>query len=141
MCKIGDIIVVKEFKNEFGEKINKHSFVVINDNKDYVEGLNYDFVANMMCSFHNEKHKNKKLKFKENLFVKKNSIKGKYLNTKEGFIKADQLYYFDKGKIRYSIIGHLDNKVLKELLNLINELYNRHKIKRITTNLEECVKN
>ena len=27
MCKLGDIIVIKEFKNEFGETIPKHSFV------------------------------------------------------------------------------------------------------------------
>lgn len=33
MCKLGDIIVVKEFKNEYGETIPKHSFVVINDEK------------------------------------------------------------------------------------------------------------
>ena len=59
MCKLGDIIVVKEFKNELGEAIPKHSFVVINDEMDYVEGLKYDFVTNMMCSFHSDEHKTK----------------------------------------------------------------------------------
>ena len=140
MCKIGDIIVVKKFKNEFGEKINKHSFVVINDSENYVEGLNYDMVTNMICSFHNENHKKRKLKYKENLLIKKNSITGKYLNSKEGFIKADQLYYFNKNTIKYSIIGHLDKQFLKDLLYLIDKLYKKHKIKRIITNLHEYVK-
>ena len=31
MCKVGDIIVIKEFKNEIGEPVKKHSFVVISD--------------------------------------------------------------------------------------------------------------
>ena len=37
MCKLGDIIVINKFKNENGDTITKHSFVVINDEKNYVE--------------------------------------------------------------------------------------------------------
>ena len=48
MCKLGDIILVNKFKNEDGEIVSKHSFVVINDEKDSIGGLKYDFVANMM---------------------------------------------------------------------------------------------
>ena len=141
MCNLGDIIVVKEFKNECGVKVKRHSFVVINDNKDYVEGLNYDFVANMMCSFHSELHKTKKLKYEENLFVKSNSVIGKYINQKNGFIKADQFYYFDKKKIKYNVIARLDKKVLNKLIKLINKLELQNKIINITTNLEKNVKN
>jgi hypothetical protein len=141
MCKIGDIIVVKEFKNEFGERIKKHSFVVINDSENYVEGLNYDMVTNMICSFHNKEHKKRKLKYKENLLIKKNSITGKYLNSKEGFIKADQLYYFNKNTIKFNIIGKLNKNVLNELLILISKLDNNEKVKNITTNLNVKVKN
>ena len=53
----------------------------------------------MLCSFHNERHKRKKLKYKENLPVKEQRITGKRINNKKGYIKADQLYYFDKSKI------------------------------------------
>lgn len=141
MCNLGDIIVVKEFKNECGVKVKRHSFVVINDNKDYVEGLNYDFVANMMCSFHSELHKTKKLKYEENLFVKSNSVIGKYINQKNGFIKADQFYYFDKKKIKYNVIARLDKKVLNKLIKLINKLELQNKIINVTTNLEKNVKN
>ena len=135
MCKIGDIIVIKEFKNEYGEKVKKHSFIVINDNNDYVEGLNYDMVTNMMCSFHNDEHKKRKLKYQENIFISKHSVIGKYLNSKDGFIKADQLYYFNKKKIKYNVIGQLDKKIFNELLYLIDKMYKKHKIKRIITNL------
>ena len=59
MCKLGDIIVIKQFKNEVGEKVKKHSFVVVSDDKNTIEGLEYDFISNMLCSFHNEEHKRK----------------------------------------------------------------------------------
>ena len=57
MCKLGDIIVVKEYFGSDGKKVNQHSIVVINDEKDSIEGLCYDFVANVMLSFHDEEHK------------------------------------------------------------------------------------
>ena len=44
MCKLGDIIVVKEFKDKDGNTVPKHSFVVINDEKDYVVVI--DFIGN-----------------------------------------------------------------------------------------------
>ena len=137
MCKLGDIIVVKEFQDEEGIKVPKHSFVVINDEKDFIEGLKYDFVSNMMCSFHNEEHKNKKLRFEENLEIKEELIEGKNINSKEGYIKADQLYYFDKNNIDYTVIAHMDAELLDELLQLILILHDKGKLKSITTNLNE----
>ena len=119
MCKLGDIIVINKFKNEDGDTIKKHSFVVINDEKNYFEGLKYDFVCNMLCSFHNERHKNKKLSFEENLEIKETLILGKKINNKKGYIKADQLYYFDKTKIEYKVIAHMESELLDELVQLI----------------------
>lgn len=141
MCKLGDIIVVKEFKNECGKIVSKHSFVVIHDEQDYVEGLKYDFVSNMMCSFHNNNHKNKKLKYKENLPIKEKLIYGSKINSKEGFIKADQLYYFNKKKIEYIVLAHIDSSLLNELIALITELHNEGKLRIVTTNLKEEVHN
>ena len=46
MCKLGDIIVIKEFKDKNGIIIPKHSFVVINDEPEFIEGFAYDFIAN-----------------------------------------------------------------------------------------------
>ena len=139
MCKLGDIIVINEFKNEFGENVKKHSFVVINDENNNIEGLNYDFVSNMLCSFHNDEHKSKKLRFKENLEVTELAISNKSINNKSGYIKADQLYYFDKTKIKYYILGHLNPDLLDELLQLILVLNDEGKLKLVTTNLSEPI--
>lgn len=103
MCKIGDIIVIKEYLGDDGKNINKqHSFVVIDDNQDKVGGISYDFVANVMSSFKNEEHRNYKLSFKENLEITSDNIVSENINEKTGYIKADQLFYFDKNKINYS---------------------------------------
>lgn len=137
MCKLGDVIVVKEFRNEYGEIVPKHSFVVINDEPDYVEGFRYDFVSNMLCSFHSEEHKNKKLRFKQNLPLQEEKISGSSINNKEGFIKADQLYYFDKNKIEYKVLAHVDAELLDELVQLILELKEEGLLKPIYTNITE----
>ena len=141
MCKIGDIIVIKEFKNEIGEIIRKHSFVVINDQKNSLEGLNYDFISNMLCSFHNNKHKSKKLQFQENLEVTEKIISSKNSNNKSGYIKVDQLYYFDKTEIEYYVLGRISLDLLNELLQLIINLNKQGKLKYVTTNLKETIQN
>ena len=137
MCKLGDIIVVKEYFGSDGKKVNQHSFVVINDEKDMIEGLSYDFVANVMLSFHDKKHKEKKLKYKSNLPIKEEKITGKDLNDKGGYIRADELYYFNKEKIEYKVIAYMDHELLDELIQLILILHDENKLKIITKNLEE----
>lgn len=136
MCKVGDIIVINEFKNENDKVISKHSFVVISDEENYISGLKYDFVVNMLCSFHNKKHRNKKIKFKENLEIKETSICGKNINNKTGYIKVDQLYYFDKNLITYKVIACMDNGLLEELIILIIKLNKEGLLKNILTNLK-----
>jgi len=37
MCKIGDIIVIEKYIGEDGKMIYRHSFVVINDKKGYID--------------------------------------------------------------------------------------------------------
>lgn len=67
MCKIGDIIVVESYIGDDNEKVNKHSFIVVDDTIGHIGGLNYNLVTNVMSSFRNEKHRDKKLRYKENL--------------------------------------------------------------------------
>ena len=141
VCALGDIIIIKEFKNEYGKRVSKHSFVVINDDNNYIEGFRYDFVANMLCSFHNQKHKAKKLKYQSNLPIQEQKIKGEKINNKQGYIKADQLYYFNKNNIDYKILGHIDEKLLDDLIKLILQLKKKNLIKAITTNIQEKIPN
>lgn len=105
--------------------------------KDYVEGLKYDFVSNMMCSFHNDEHKNKKLRFEENFPIKEELILGEKINNKSGYIKADQLYYFDKKLIEYQVLAHMEDELLDELVQLILVLNEKGLLKNIATNLEK----
>ncbi len=69
MCKLGDIIVVNNYIGEDGMVIGKHSFIVVNDKPDFIEGLGYDLVTNVMSSFKNEEQKNRKLRFMENIEI------------------------------------------------------------------------
>lgn len=136
MCKIGDIIVVKKYIGDDGKIVDKqHSFVVIDDNHDKIQGIEYDLVANVMSSFRDEEHRAKKLKYKENVEITSNDIDNEKNNGKTGYIKADQLYYFDKNNIDYYIFAHVDDYLLDELIRIIIELRYENKIKMNTKNL------
>ena len=135
MCKLGDIIVVKEFKDNNGITVPKHSFVVINDEPDYIEGFEYDFISNIMCSFHDEKQKKHKLSIEGNLEIKPERIHGQNINSKGGYIRADELFYFSKKKIEYKVIAHMDAELLDELVQLIIKLHDKNKERNVITNL------
>lgn len=141
MCKIGDIIVVNEYHGDDGVKLSRHSFVVINDKPDFIEGLKYDFVANVMSSFKSEEHRNKKLKFIENLEIISNDIISENSkNSKRGFIKADQLIYFDKSNIDYYVLGRVSDELLGELMLLLVKLADKNKIINNINNIGEPIK-
>lgn len=135
MCRIGDIIVVKEFKDKNGIVVPRHSFVVINDEKGIIESYSYDFISNVMCSFHSENHKKRKLKIKSNLEITPNKINGRNVNNKSGYIRADDLFYFKKDKIDYKVIGRLSDDMLDKLIKLVISLNVEHKTKDLINNL------
>lgn len=137
MCKVGDIIVVNSYIGDDGRSVPKHSFVVIDDSEDEISGLKYDFVANVMSSFQNEEHKHRKLRYKENLGITSDDIQSNTKNGKDGYIKADQLYYFDKSKIDYYVFASISGDLLDDLIKLIIELSVEDKLKKNTRNLEE----
>lgn len=135
MCKIGDIIVVDKYIGDDGKEVKKHSFIVIDDTKGEIGGLQYDLVTNVMSSFKNEDHKKRKLSFKENLKIESDDIISPIKNDKSGYIKADQLIYFNKKKIKYYVFAHIDEELLDELIRLIIELKYENKLKANTQNL------
>lgn len=135
MCRVGDIIVVKEFKDRNGTVVPKHSFVVISDEAGIIESYSYDFISNVMCSFHSENHKKRKLKIKSNLEIVPNKIKGRNVNNKSGYIRADDLFYFKKDKIEYKVIGRLSDDMLDKLIKLIIKLNVENKTKDLINNL------
>lgn len=137
MCKVGDIIVVNKYISEDGKEMNQHSFVVVDDNPDKIKGLNYSFVSSVMSSFKNEEHKKKKLGYEENIGITSDDIESDEVNSREGYIKADQLYYFDKNKLDYYVLASVKDDLLDELIRIIIKLEVENRLKKNTKNLEE----
>lgn len=121
MCQVGDIIVIKQYKDR-GKIISKHSFVVISDENGKIEGIPYDFVANAMSSFKNDKQKEWKLKqYPGNFPIVLDDRVVENDNGKSGYIKADQLYYFQRDNIEFDTIGYLKPEILDLLLEFLEE--------------------
>lgn len=120
MCVVGDIIVIKEYVHN-GFILSRHSFVVLSDEADQIQGLDYNLICNVMSSFKTQEQKEKKLRFVGNFPISytDSSVNG---NTKDGYIKAEQLYYFNKNKIDYQVIGRLNDEILEKLLDFIEQL-------------------
>jgi len=137
MCKVGDIIVVNEYIGVDGSKNSRHSFVVVDETANEISGLSYDFIANVMCSFKSEEHKKRKLSFKSNKEITSADIISKRKNNKSGYIRADELHYFDKTKINYYVFARIDENLLTELVKLIVELKVEKKLKRNSNNLQK----
>ena len=118
MCQIGDIIIINQYKDK-DSIISKHSFVVIDDENGTIQGLPYDFVANALSSFKNPKQKKRKLSYPGNFAITSNDTVTNPHNNKDGYIKADQLYYFAKDKISYRVIGQIKEDVFNDLIEFI----------------------
>jgi len=116
MCKIGDIILIKTYKDG-KNNLGRHSFIVIDDRKDFIEGLPYDMICNVLSSFKNDEQKKRKLGYEGNFPISHDDTITDPHNGNNGYVKADQLYYFNKDKIDYQVIGN----VLPEILNLLFE--------------------
>lgn len=132
MCKVRDIILIEKYKSQ-GKEISKHSFVVIEDNSGEIQSLPYDFVCNVLSSFKNEDQKRKKLKFPGNFSVTGREAVVDGGNKKDGYIKADQFYYFNKDKVTYKVIGTMTKNAFNDLMDFINN--SDFEIELITENL------
>ncbi len=137
MCKVGDIIVVNKYIGDDGKEIKRHSFVVIDDNHSEIGGLDYDFVSCVMSSFKDEEHRKRKLSFEENIEITSDDIISETANNKSGYIKADQLFYFDKNKLDYYVFASVEPDLLDELIRIIIHLQVKNKLKQNTKNLQQ----
>lgn len=135
MCTVGDIILIKSYKQD-GHDISKHSFVVLSDEAGNIKGLDYDIICNVLSSFKDEEQRIKKLNYPGNFEISHNDTTIKNGNTKNGFIKAEQLFYFKKDNIDFIVIGKLDVLVFNRLLSFLEQT--DIKIEHIIDNLE-CV--
>lgn len=121
MCKVGDIILIKNYIDN-GSKLSRHSFVVLSDESGKIQGLDYDIICNVMSSFKNEKQREKKLSYAGNFPITHDDKITNPDNGKDGYIKAEQLYYFNKDKIDYMVIGQMKPDIFNLLIEFIEEL-------------------
>lgn len=138
MCKQGDIIVINEYLDH-GSVLPRHSFVVIDDEGGTVQGLSFDFIAQVMSSFKSEEQKKRKLKYPGNFpITASDKDMNPGANSKEGYIKAEQFYYFDKSKTKFSVIGKMTDSAFFDLLDFIESLADKGvSIEQIIDNLCE----
>lgn len=118
MCQIGDIILVQKYKDH-GQDLSRHSFVVISDENGEIQGLAYDFIANVLSSFKSDTQRERKLKYPGNFPIDSSDTETNPHNNKSGYVKVDQLYYFAKDKLSYTVIGTMKPDVFNELMNFI----------------------
>lgn len=137
MFKRGDIIFVDGYVGDDGISVGYHPFLVVSDKKGVVEGLCFDTVGTVMSSFDgkSEEYKTKKLSYEENMSIEASQTSIVDGDARDGYTKADQLYYFEKSEIKYRYFGRADDEVIKRLLNLINYLDSKNKVKVNTHNL------
>ena len=120
MCNVGDIIVIENYTHN-DIHLKKHSFVVLSDDAGQIQSIDYDLICNAMSSFKDETQKKKKLSFPGNFPIVPDDYEDIDGNNKSGYIKADQLYYFNKTNIQYIIIGSLKEDIFKLLFEFIEE--------------------
>ena len=118
---VGDIILINNYVDN-GRNLSRHSFVVISVDAGEIQGLDYDVICNVLSSFKNDEQRERKLKYPGNFEIlnENSSITGG--NDKDGYVKAEQFYFFKLDKINYSVIGTLNVAVLKKLLSFIASL-------------------
>ena len=130
-CRVGDIIVINNYISH-GVTLSRHSFVVLGTENGQIQGLDYDLVCNVMSSFHSEEHRGKKLEYKGNLEYTPSDQVVEHGNNKRGFIKADQIYYFNSDTIDYYVIGNITPGLFNAILELAQQL---ESVEHITDNL------
>ena len=119
MCKVGDIILVDSYVHN-GKNLKRHSFVVISDVDGEISGFEYNMIANVLSSFKSEEQKARKLSYPGNFPITNKDTITNPDNGESGYLKTDQLYYFNKEKITYKVIGY----VVPDIMDLIIEFIN-----------------
>lgn len=120
MCKVGDIILVDKYNSD-GRTLQKHSFIVLSDENGEIKGLSYDIICNVMSSFKNEEQKKKKLGFPGNFPITHDDSIVQNGNAIDGYVKTEQLYYFNKLKLTYKVIGSIRDDIFELILEFIEE--------------------
>lgn len=134
MCKIGDILLIFNAKNR--KPVGMHPFIVLDDTNGKVSGIySYDFVGLLLTSADTEEKKERLGKIEGNFPISKNDKilnDGREADNRDGYVEADQFFYFDKEKIKYIHIGSIEPDIYNLIVEFIEEISeNGVRIKRI----------
>ena len=125
MCKIGDILVVRNPVVDH-KPIGQHSFIVLDDRNGIVSVFEYDFISLLLTSYEDENRREKLSSKEGNLPIAKDDKSfddDKYRkNNRNSFVEADNLFYFSKEKISFKKIGELSPDIFNIIIDFINEL-------------------
>jgi len=137
MCKVGDIIKVEKYIGDDGSEVGRHTFVVIDEDEDVIEGYNFDFVGSPMSSIKSEAQR-QKVEADERLMILKTNDQNGMPASKydESFLKTNLFYYFKKEKIQYQVIGSLNIETYMKLIEQLKNLDEKGLIENVLTNLE-----
>ena len=120
-CKVADIILIDEYYHG-GQPLSQHSFVVLSTKGGTIQGLEYSIVCNVLSSFKDEEQKAQKLGYPGNFEISHTDSAVVDGNTKDGYIKAEQIYYFNDYKTAYTVIGKLQPDAYDRLIDYIMKL-------------------
>lgn len=126
MCNVGDIILIDKYLSQ-GKEVTAHSFIVINDSGGEIQGLPYDLIAFVMSSYgkdpaKREDIKNKKLSYPANFPIISDDTDVPDGNKLDGYVKADQFYFFKKDKLVFKVIGRINDDIYELLQEFVKEL-------------------
>lgn len=125
MCKIGDILLIYNAKNE-GKLVGMHPFIVLDDNNGVVSGMyTYDFIGLLLTSADTEEKKERLRKIEGNFPIAEDDKimnTGKSDDNRYSFVEADQFFFFDKDKIKYIHLGKIEPDIYNLIIDFIQEL-------------------
>ena len=126
MCDVGDIIIVEKYFSQ-GKEVASHSFIVINDDGGEIQGLPYDIIAFVMSSYGKDPAKReavrkRKMSYPANFPIVSDDTDVPGGNKRDGYVKADQFYFFRKDKIEFRVIGRINDDIFQLLQEFIEEL-------------------
>ena len=137
MCKLGDIIKVEKYIGDDGKEVGRHTFVVISEDEDTIEGYNFDFVGSPMSSIKSEAQRQKVEADERLMIIETNDQNGMPASKyKESFLKSNLLYYFKKEKIQYQLIGSLNIETYIRLQEQLSKLDEKGLLEQVLTNLK-----
>ena len=124
MCKTGDIILIYNARNK-NRPVGVHPFIVLDDSNGTVMGLyNYDFIGLLLTSADTEERKERLRQYVGNFSIAKEdkTINSGKDDNRDGYVEADQLFYFDKNKIKYKQLGKLAPDIFDLIIEVMEEL-------------------